>query len=94
MPSRSTEARWRYTIKSAYGLTEEQYNAMLEAQGGGCALCDAKPARNRRAATLNVDHDHATGRIRGLLCMACNVALGIYEKRIKDNPRIDNYLEA
>ena len=44
------------------------YEQMLAAQGGGCAICGTPP-RNRR---LDVDHDHRTGRVRGLLCWTCN----------------------
>lgn len=52
-------------------LDDADYAARLEAQGGGCALCGAKP-KNRR---LDVDHDHRTGEVRGLLCHRCNRAL-------------------
>lgn len=44
---------------------------MLTAQGGGCAICGAKPKTRR----LHVDHDHASGAVRGLLCHRCNRAL-------------------
>jgi hypothetical protein len=53
------------------GVTDEQYEAMLERQGGGCAICGATPKTRR----LHVDHEHRTGRVRGLLCHRCNRAL-------------------
>jgi hypothetical protein len=49
---------------------------MLEAQGGGCALCGG--ADEYRA--LAVDHDHRTGVVRGLLCTQCNLGVGVVEK--------------
>jgi len=51
-----------------YGITMEQYLATLEEQGGRCAICQKKP----RARRLAVDHNHKTGRVRGLLCTRCN----------------------
>jgi hypothetical protein len=53
------------------GVDDAEYERMLEAQGGGCAICGAKPKTRR----LHVDHDHATGKVRGLLCHRCNRAL-------------------
>lgn len=53
---------------SKFGITPGQYETMLEAQGGVCAIC-YKPPKNFRLA---VDHDHHTGRVRGLLCWWCN----------------------
>ena len=50
-------------------MTLEQYDAILALQNGGCAIC-------ARTDNLNVDHDHTTGSIRGLLCHGCNVGLG------------------
>lgn len=60
-----------------YGLSLEQYDGMLEAQGGGCAIC-GRPARND--SSLHVDHDHATGAVRGLLCFSCNNALADFQE--------------
>jgi hypothetical protein len=60
-------------LARTYGLSREQYDAMLADQGGGCALCGRKPGRRE----LAVDHDHQTGQVRGLLCSSCNGALGV-----------------
>ena len=71
----------------AYGITVEDHAAMLEAQGGGCAICGTTPEENGRA--LAIDHDHACcpeqlrscGKcVRGLLCSACNIAVGYFEQ--------------
>lgn len=68
-------------LRRQYRISEAEYAAMLERQGGVCAIC-RKPETftNRRAAPvtcqLAVDHDHATGTVRGLLCSACNVGIG------------------
>jgi len=59
-------------LKRKYGITIDQYEALLEAQGGGCAICGRPP---RSDISLHVDHDHKTGRIRGILCFSCNNAL-------------------
>lgn len=62
-----------YHLGKKYGLTQEQYDEMLAAQGGGCWICRRPP---RPDIALHVDHDHETGRIRGLTCFRCNNALG------------------
>ena len=53
-----------------YGITPAQRSALLESQDGLCVICYERPA-------VTVDHDHDTGRVRGMLCKACNVALGV-----------------
>lgn len=62
-------------LKCAYGLTLADYNTMLDNQGGLCAVCGRSPD----GGVLQVDHCHRTGIVRGLLCRACNVALGMME---------------
>lgn len=65
-----------------YGVTPEWYDATLEAQGGGCAICgEVKLAPGHR--NLQVDHDHATGRVRGVVCKGCNGLIGRVEARAK-----------
>lgn len=71
--------RWNQfsrVLKSRYGLSREQYDAMLIAQSGRCAMCASAPLR------LHVDHCHATGRVRGLLCQRCNLLVGHLESRL------------
>lgn len=62
---------WR--IKACYGITTAVYVALLKSQHGRCAICRALPNPKRR---LDVDHDHKTNRVRGLLCYRCNRMLG------------------
>lgn len=66
----------RKNYKRKYGITLEQYNEMLERQGGVCAIC-AQPERRQETSNLAVDHCHETGEIRGLLCSNCNRAIGL-----------------
>ena len=76
-----------------YKLTPEAYARMLEAQGGVCAVCHRPETQlrvNGDVKRLAVDHDHETGKVRGLLCHKCNRALGL----LCDNPKIINSLSA
>ena len=70
--------KWR--LATGFGITVEEYDRLLVAQGGVCALC-SKPeeaiGRGGVVKMLAVDHDHASGAVRGLLCQRCNLALGL-----------------
>ena len=66
-----------YHLKRRYGITAADADAMLEAQGGVCAICRSAPA-------VHVDHDHSTGKVRALLCFNCNGGLG----QFRDNPAV------
>jgi hypothetical protein len=69
------------------GLTPEVFARMLEQQGGRCAICnraETSTSHSGLVKTLAVDHDHATGIVRGLLCEKCNHGLG----RFTDDPEI------
>jgi hypothetical protein len=67
----------RSHLKRKYGMTLEEYDAMLEAQGGGCFICSRPP---REDISLHVDHDHSTGKVRGILCFCCNNALADFRE--------------
>lgn len=58
-----------------YGLTVKAYQDLLDKQGGGCAVCGAKPKNNRKRF-LSVDHCHSSKKVRGILCDGCNMGLG------------------
>lgn len=68
---------------SRYGLTVVAYDEMLEEHGGVCAICGEppKPDGVRAASRLHVDHDHETGKVRGLLCNHCNRGIGAFRDR-------------
>ena len=66
-----------YHLKRRYGITAAEADALLESQDGSCAICKVAPA-------VHVDHDHATGAVRALLCFNCNGGLG----QIKDDPHV------
>jgi Recombination endonuclease VII len=69
-------------LRSSYGLTVEQYQEMVRQQNGVCAICGRPPKGGKKTKRLSVDHCHKTGRIRGLLCTRCNIALGHVESSL------------
>jgi len=69
-----------------FGITRAEYADLFHAQNGVCAICE-KPETEKRGGkvkTLAVDHNHSTGEIRGLLCVACNTGIG----KLKDDRNI------
>ncbi|WTS96435.1 endonuclease VII domain-containing protein [Streptomyces sp. NBC_00096] len=64
-------------LKRNYGITEAERDAMIAAQGGVCVLCQESPAEH-------VDHDHRTGKVRGVLRFGCNAGIG----QLKDRPDV------
>lgn len=83
----------RDTQLRRYGLTQALYNQMVLDRGGRCDLCQdiPTPSKGRRYA-LYVDHDHVSGRVRGLLCQRCNLALGLLRDRPEVAARVGKYL--
>ncbi|WP_424214589.1 endonuclease VII domain-containing protein [Streptomyces sp. BI20] len=84
-PCRSSYGRAGH-LKRTYGLTEAEREAMVFAQGGVCAICQDAPPEH-------VDHDHRTGKVRGVLCFSCNAALGQFKDRPDVVRRAAAYLE-
>lgn len=81
--------------KRKYGVTQEIYLALLESQNGACAICK-KPEtvkRNGEILPLCIDHDHDTKAVRGLLCRACNSALGHFDDSISNLSSAIDYLK-
>ncbi len=85
--------RWRaknparvkgYNLKRAFGITLEEYDAMLQKQGGVCAVCGNPEKTHQNGFPLAVDHYHETKKVRGLLCLNCNRGIGHFE----DNPEL------
>lgn len=85
--SAATHARH---IKATFDLTPEEYDALLAEQGGRCAICRIATGKTKRLA---VDHDHATGQVRGLLCSPCNRMLGHLRDSVRMALRIIRYLQ-
>ena len=78
-PSVNAESSRDARLKHRYGVTGAEYDALVEAQGGKCAICHQPPGANVRAhwgGKLCIDHCHETDTIRGLLCNDCNLAVG------------------
>lgn len=75
-PDREKMLRWRRSghLVKKYGITADEFDAIVAAQGGGCAICGRTEDRAERY--LCVDHCHDTGRVRGGLCSPCNQGMG------------------
>jgi Recombination endonuclease VII len=78
---------WPSKLRRTYGITVDDYYKMLENQGGGCAICGTRVPSQRKRKYVSVemffvDHCHATGKVRGLLCSRCNRGIGYFD----DNP--------
>lgn len=88
-PEKMREYRRKDKLKT-FGLTPEEYDKLLEAQNGVCAICRGSCTTGKRLA---VDHCHESGKVRGLLCGSCNTSLG----KFKDSPdllrRAADYVE-
>lgn len=78
-----------YQVRHRYGLTPEQYSKLIEEQDNKCAICHQPPVKKR----LHVDHDFVTGKVRGLLCSNCNVAIGLLQHDIKKMEDAITYLK-
>lgn len=78
-------------LQRTYGISLAEYDRILAEQGGGCGLCGKRQGAEKMK--LAVDHDHATGLVRGLLCHRCNRAIGALGDTVEGVRRALNYLE-
>lgn len=80
--------RRTYQLKHLYGLTQEEYESLVKMQNAKCAICGKD-----KSEPLNVDHDHTTLIIRGLLCRECNRAIGFFGDDPKNLIKASEYLK-
>lgn len=78
--SKKRQSRRDRHLRDEHGITEEEFQNMLTAQGGVCYICKTDTPKGR--TKFHIDHNHETGEIRGILCHNCNIGLGHF----KDDP--------
>lgn len=88
--SHQPEYAFAWNLRKQFGMELEDYERLLSKQGGQCAICGKSPGVRR----LAVDHDHKTGRVRGLLCGSCNTALGKLGDTAEGLTRAIQYLQS
>ena len=79
-------------LQKTYGISLDEYDAMIDTQNGMCAICFSTNPKGRFGRFF-VDHDHATGEIRGLLCYNCNAAIGLFYDNVKFLSSAISYLQ-
>jgi hypothetical protein len=84
------DQRKNWHLKKTYGITLDEYKTIVMEQGGVCAVCLKNEKQHYRQ--LAVDHDHTTGKVRGLLCHDCNRALGFLKDDVNYLKRAIEYL--
>ncbi len=88
------EKHFANELRRRYGLSAARYHEMLGEQGHKCRICSVAHDPTKKRKCLYVDHDHKTGRIRGLLCGSCNIALGNFRESIETMESAIAYLKA
>lgn len=88
------QAYWERNLKRNYRMTPDCFNALWHQQKGKCLICtvDMLP-RGRKNKSVAVDHNHATGEVRGLLCRSCNRAIGLFQDDPERIRAAANYLQ-
>lgn len=91
-PNKEEKKRHQH-LKELYGLTVDQYETMVKSQNGKCAICGNGHTGSITSKNLSVDHNHSTGKIRGLLCHKCNMGIGYFKENIDTLKSAISYLE-
>lgn len=89
---KNKDRRYEASIKFLYGITTEDYNRMLLEQNGVCKIC-GRTETHAKKKKFNIDHNHITGKVRGLLCNRCNVGLGKFKDDIEILKKAIGYLQ-
>lgn len=89
---RQSKYMWHWRMQRLYGITAEQFNSTLDRQGWSCALCGSEFV-NGTNLIPQVDHDHVTGEVRGIICKRCNQGLGCLGDSIEGLERAVAYLK-
>ena len=89
-------ARRKYALIKKYGITPEEYDVLLQQQEYKCAICGVAESVNTVTTIwpLCVDHCHETGKVRGLLCRACNVGIGSFGDSVEQLQKAIQYLRS
>lgn len=82
----------KYNLKHNYNLTVEEYANMLIEQDYACAVCKTFMDNSSKQKQANVDHDHVTGKVRGILCSSCNRGLGLLKDSTETLKAMIEYL--
>lgn len=91
-PERRRSLRAKSHLKCKYGISTEEWDAMFSAQGFRCASCKSGDPRSKKGWAT--DHDHKSGRVRGILCPGCNLALGHIDDDATRLRALADYIEA
>ena len=81
-------------LKHKFDITLDEYNVLLNKQKHRCAICKSFDVGRKDAKYFHVDHDHITGKVRGLLCNKCNTALGLFNEDVTALKRAIKYLDS
>lgn len=82
---------YKHSLKKKFGITPEYFEKMFEAQGKRCAVCGTYK-NGKSNYRFCVDHDHKTGKIRGVLCIKCNVLIGQSDDNVQTLQNAIDYL--
>lgn len=85
-PEKSKESGRKSRLKRQYKITDDEYQSMMKIQKERCAICGTKSEH------LCIDHEHASGKVRGLLCKKCNSGLGFFGDSLENLERAIKYL--
>jgi hypothetical protein len=90
-PEQKLKYRKRF-IEKKYGISYDEYEKMVDEQGNVCYICN-RPEPQERNEHLAVDHNHKTGKVRGLLCSRCNRVIGLLEEDLQLIEKLKNYIK-